>query len=461
MLWRLVFIIFLNLRCSNKHKDQRGMTSDNNTNQMWGGRFEEKPSDIMEQINASIGIDKRMWRQDIRGSIAHATMLSKQGILTKDEAVEIVNGLNAIAEEIKSGNFEFKTSLEDIHMNIESRLREMIGDVAGKLHTARSRNDQVATDFRMWTRDATDETVRLINDLQDVIKVLTEKHKNDIMPGFTHLQAAQPITLAMHLDAYAQMLGRDKERFTDARKRVNQCPLGAAALAGTPYPIDREFTAEKLGFDAPMPNTLDAVSARDFANEFLFACAQTGLHLSRLAEEIIIWATPQFGFIQLSDAWSTGSSIMPQKKNPDAAELVRGKTGRLNGNLVQMMTVLKGLPLAYNKDLQEDKESVFDSFDTISLCLQAMRGMLESATFNTEAMLNSAEMGYTTATALADWLVMNLGLPFRDAHHATGAIVKMAEDKGCKLDELDLADMQAINASITDEIFAVLSVRKD
>ena len=436
------------------------MSNKDNANQMWGGRFDDKPSDIMEQINASIGFDKRMWRQDIRGSIAHATMLSKQGIITKDEAVEIVNGLNAIAEEIKSGKFEFKPALEDIHMNVESRLREIIGDVAGKLHTARSRNDQVATDFRMWTRDAIDETIRLIEELQGVISDLEEKHKSDIMPGFTHLQAAQPITLAMHLGAYNQMLSRDKSRFIDARTRLNQCPLGSAALAGTPYPIDRKFTAEKLGFDAPMANTLDGVSARDFVNEFLFCAAQTGLHLSRLAEEIIIWATPQFNFIQLSDAWSTGSSIMPQKKNPDAAELVRGKTGRLNGNLMQMMTVLKGLPLAYNKDLQEDKEPVFDSFDAISLCIQAIKGMLESATFNTTAMLNSAEMGYTTATALADWLVMNLGLPFRDAHHVTGAIVKMAENKGCKLDELDLSDLQAIHESITNDIFSVLSVKK-
>ena len=432
----------------------------NNANQMWGGRFDEKPSDIMEQINASIFFDKRMWRQDIRGSIAHATMLSRQGIITKDEAVEIVNGLNAIAEEIKSGQFEFKPALEDIHMNIEARLREMIGEVAGKLHTARSRNDQVATDFRMWIRDAIDEITHLIEDLQDVLDDLTEKHANDIMPGFTHLQAAQPITLAMHMDAYARMLNRDKLRFLDARKRLNTCPLGSAALAGTPYPIDREFTAEKLGFDRPTYNTMDGVSARDFVNEFLFASAQCGLHLSRLAEEIIIWATPQFGFIQLSDSWSTGSSIMPQKKNPDAAELVRGKTGRLNGNLVQMMTVLKGLPLAYNKDLQEDKEPVFDSFDAIALCLQAMKGMLESATFNTGAMLESAEMGYTTATALADWLVMHLGLPFRDAHHITGTIVKMAEDKKCKLDELSLADMQDVHADITDEIFSVLSVKK-
>ncbi len=435
------------------------MIKEQNSNKMWGGRFEDKPSDIMEQINASISFDKRMWRQDIRGSIAHATMLSNQGIITKDEAVEIVNGLNKIAEEIKSGNFEFKASLEDIHMNIESRLRELIGEVAGKLHTARSRNDQVATDFRMWTRGACDELIHLIEELQGALGALSQKHKDDIMSGFTHLQAAQPITLAMHLDAYSQMLERDKNRFIDCRKRLNECPLGSAALAGTPYPIDRKFTAEKLDFDKPMSNTLDGVSARDFATEFLFCAAQTGLHLSRLAEEIIIWATPQFSFIQLSDSWSTGSSIMPQKKNPDAAELVRGKTGRLNGNLIQMMTIMKGLPLAYNKDLQEDKEPVFDSFDSISLCLQAMKGMLETATFNTASMLESAEMGYTTATALADWLVMNLGLPFRDAHHVTGAIVKMAEDKGCKLDELNLADMQAINSNITTEIFAVLSVR--
>ena len=429
-------------------------------NKMWGGRFEDKPSDIMEQINASIGFDKRMWRQDIRGSIAHATMLAQQEIITKGEAVEIVNGLNKIAEEIKSGDFEFKASLEDIHMNIESRLREMIGDVAGKLHTARSRNDQVATDFKMWTREATHDLIGQVESLQITFDALTTKHGNDIMPGFTHLQAAQPITLGIHMNAYWHMLERDKSRLQDFAVRINKCPLGAAALAGTPYPIDRDFTAEKLGFDGPMPNTLDAVSARDFATEFLYITAQCGLNLSRLAEEIIIWATPQFGFIQLSDSWSTGSSIMPQKKNPDAAELVRGKTGRMNGNLVQMMTVLKGLPLAYNKDLQEDKEPVFDNFDALSLCIQAMKGMLESATFHTDAMLNSAEMGYTTATALADWLVMNLGLPFRDAHHATGAIVKMAEDKGCKLDELDLADMQAVNPAITDEIFGVLSVKK-
>jgi argininosuccinate lyase len=430
------------------------------SNQMWGGRFEAKPADIMEQINASIGIDQRLWRQDIRGSIAHAEMLGAQKILKKDEAKAIVDGLKKIYTEIENDTFHFKIELEDIHMNIESRLKDLIGDTAGKLHTARSRNDQVATDFRLWIRDSIDEIVNDIEGLQSVLKSLSQKHKASIMPGFTHLQAAQPVTLALHLSAYTEMLERDKGRFRDAQKRMNECPLGSAALAGTPYPIDRAATAKALGFNRPTKNTMDGVSARDFANEYLFACAQTGLHLSRLAEEIILWATPQFGFMRLSDSWSTGSSIMPQKKNPDAAELVRGKTGRLNGNLVQMMTVLKSLPLAYNKDLQEDKEPVFDSFDTITLCLRATAGMMESATFNTAKMLESAELGYTTATRLADWLVMNLDLPFRDAHHVTGTIVKMAEKKGCKLDQLPLADLQSVEKRITKDIFKVLSVKK-
>ncbi len=433
--------------------------SKEKSNEMWGGRFEEKPSDIMEQINASIDIDRRFWRQDIDGSKAHCEMLVKQEIIPTADGQKILEGLDQVASEIEAGTFTFSAALEDIHMNVEARLKDIIGETAGKLHTARSRNDQVATDFRMWTRGANSDLVAKIESLQATIATLSSKHASDIMPGFTHLQAAQPITLGTHLDAYAQMLARDKSRFEDCTKRLNECPLGAAALAGTPYPIDRNFTAQKLGFDRPMPNTLDAVSARDFANEFLFCCAQTGLHLSRLAEEIVLWATPQFGFIQLNDQWSTGSSIMPQKKNPDAAELVRGKTGRLNGNLITLMTVMKGLPLAYNKDQQEDKEPVFDSYDTLVLCLEAMNGMLESASFNTERMLESAELGFTTATALADWLVMTLALPFRNAHHVTGAIVKMAEDKGCKLDELDLADMQAVESKITDDIFSVLSVK--
>jgi argininosuccinate lyase len=427
---------------------------------MWGGRFEDKPSDIMQQINVSIGVDKRLWRHDIAGSKAHAEMLGKQGIIPKTDADKIIKGLIQVEKEIESGKFTFRDEYEDIHMNVEARLKEIIGEAAGRLHTARSRNDQVATDFRLWTRDAAADIIAKIESLQSTLQKLTKKHGKDIMPGFTHLQAAQPVTLGLHLDAYNQMLGRDKSRFQDCAKRLNEMPLGSGALAGTPYKIDRDFTAKKLGFTRPMPNTMDAVSARDFANEFLFACAQTGLHLSRLAEEIILWATPQFGFMRLSDQWSTGSSIMPQKKNPDAAELVRAKTGRLSGNLFSLMTIMKGLPLAYNKDMQEDKEPVFDSYDSIVLCLEATNGMLTSATFNTDAMLDSAEKGYITATRLADWLVMELGLPFRDAHHITGAVVKMAEKKGVKLDELSLADLQSIEKRITRDVFRVLSVKQ-
>ncbi len=430
------------------------------SNQMWGGRFADKPADFMDQINVSIDVDRRMWRQDIAGSKAHCEMLIRQKIISKPDGEKILKGLDKIAAEIEKGTFPFRREFEDIHMNIEARLREIIGDAAGKLHTARSRNDQVATDFRLWTRDAAADLEDRIDALQAVLKKLSKTHAKSIMPGFTHLQAAQPISLGMHLDAYTQMLSRDLSRFRDCGKRLNECPLGSAALAGTPYPVDRDFTAKKLGFDRPMPNTLDAVSARDFANEFLFACAQAGLHLSRLAEEIVLWATPQFGFITLSDTWSTGSSIMPQKKNPDAAELVRAKTGRLTGNLVQLMTVMKALPMAYNKDMQEDKAPVFESYDTLVLCLEAMKGMLETATFNTERMLKASEDGYTTATALADWLVMNLGLAFRDAHHITGALVKLAEKKGCKLDALTLKEMQAIEKRITPDIFDALSVKK-
>ena len=433
--------------------------STDNANKMWGGRFTDKPASVMEQINASIDVDMRLWRQDIAGSKAHCEMLVKQKIISKADGDAILKGLDQVAKEIEGGTFEFKRELEDIHMNIEARLREILGDVAGKLHTARSRNDQVATDFKMWVRDACGDIVEKIGHLQDTLEDLHQKHKNDVMPGFTHLQAAQPITLGMHLDAYGHKLNRDKTRMEDCAKRLNKCPLGAAALAGTPFPIDRAYTAEKLGFRRPMANTLDAVSDRDFAIEFLFACSLCGTHLSRLAEEIIIWATSQFAFVTLSDQWSTGSSIMPQKKNPDAAELVRAKTGRLNGNLVQLLTVMKGLPLAYNKDMQEDKAAVFESYDTIMMCLEAMDGMLATATFNTERMLSAAEDGFTTATALADWLVMELDMPFRDAHHVTGAIVKMAEDKGCKLDELELSDMQAVESRITDDIYSVLSVQ--
>jgi argininosuccinate lyase len=434
------------------------MSKKSKSNSMWGGRFEDKPADIMQQINVSIGVDSRLWKQDIAGSKAHAAMLAKQKIISRGDAQKIIEGLGKIEKEIASGKFKFKTEFEDIHMNVEARLKELIGDVAGKLHTARSRNDQVATDFRLWVRDAIADLVKRIEALQKTLDKLSKAHKKDVMPGFTHLQAAQPVTLGLHLGAYERMLNRDKGRLEDCSERLNKSPLGAAALAGTPYPVDKEYTAKKLGFECAMCNTMDAVSARDFANEFLFACAQTGLHLSRLAEEIILWATPQFGFITLADKWSTGSSIMPQKKNPDAAELVRGKTGRLNGNLIQLMTVMKGLPLAYNKDMQEDKEPVFDSYDTLVLCLEATKGMLETATFHKKAMRESAEKGYITATRLADWLVMNLKLPFRDAHHVTGAIVKMAEKKNKRLDQLSLKDLQSVEKRITKDVFKVLSV---
>ncbi len=425
-------------------------------NKMWGGRFDSKPTDIMQQINVSIDVDARLWPHDIALSKAHAEMLGKQKIITKKEADTLIDGLNKIEKELQSSKFPFRPEFEDIHMNIEARLKELVGDVAGKLHTARSRNDQVATGFRMWTRDAISDLVAEIEGFQTTIKTLSKKHAKDVMPGFTHLQPAQPVTLGKHLDAYWHMLNRDKSRLQDCSKRLNKCPLGAAALAGTPFPIDRDFTAKKLGFDGPMENTMDAVSARDFVAEFLFACAQAGLHLSRLTEEIIIWSSTQFNFVALSDQWSTGSSIMPQKKNPDSAELVRGKTGRLTGNLVQLMTMMKGLPLTYNRDMQEDKESAFDSYDTLKLCLQVMNGALDTAKFNTDQMLQASEDGYTTATALADWLVMELGLPFRDAHHVTGKIVKLAEKKSCKLSELDLKDMQKIEAGITNDIFKVL-----
>jgi argininosuccinate lyase len=428
------------------------------SNRMWGGRFGAQPDDIMTQINASIDIDKRLYKQDINGSKAHAKMLVSQGIVASEDGNKIQDGLDQILAEIESGTFEFSSALEDIHMNIENRLKDIIGDAAGKLHTARSRNDQVATDFKLWVREACDALIQKIEDVQSTIEKLVKEHKNTIMSGFTHLQVAQPVTLAMHLGAYAQMLERDKSRTKDCRKRLNESPLGSAALSGTGFPIDRNMTAKELGFDNPQANTMDAVASRDFATEFLFLSAQCVLHLSRLAEEIILWSTPQFGFITLSDAWSTGSSIMPQKKNPDAAELIRAKTGRLNGNLIQLMTVLKALPLTYNKDLQEDKACVFESFDTIMLCLSAMDGMIATMSVHKDKMLEAAQSGYSTATEIADWLVRTYQLPFREAHHITGAIVKIAETKGCRLDQLTLEDMQSVDNRITDDIFEVLSV---
>lgn len=434
------------------------MAEQRKSNKMWGGRFEENQTPAMQQINTSIGIDKRLWRHDIRASIIHCEMLMQQAIIGETDGQAIIGGLSQIYKDIEEGRFEFKEEFEDIHMNVEHALSELIGEAAGRLHTARSRNDQVATDFRLWLRDAIEAVIGRIEAFQDTLESLVTIHQDTVMPGFTHLQAAQPVSLSRHLDAYLQMMERDKSRFTDCARRLNENPLGSAALAGTPFPIDREYTAAKLGFDRPMPNTMDAVSARDFACEFLFCAAQCGIHLSRLAEEIILWSSQQFAFMRLADSWSTGSSIMPQKKNPDAAELIRGKTGRLNGNLVQMLTILKGLPLAYNKDLQEDKEPVFDSFDTLSLCLEAMEGMLSTAQFNTEKMREDAEAGFTTATALADWLVMNLNVPFRQAHHITGAIVKEAERKNCGLSDLALEELQRHEPRITNEIYKVLRV---
>jgi len=429
----------------------KGQPNDQ-SNVMWGGRFSASPSDIMAQINASVDVDQRLWQQDIAGSRAHCRMLIKQNIINEEDGNAILKGLDQIEKEILSGRFVFKQELEDIHMDIEGRLKELIGDAAGRLHTARSRNDQVATDFRLWVREACQLLIEEIEFFQNTLSSLSEENKKSIMPGFTHLQVAQPVTLGMHIDAYWHMLERDKGRFQDCMKRLNQSPLGACALSGTGFPIDRDYTAKELGFDKPMANTIDAVSARDFAMEFLFTCAQCGLNLSRLAEEIILWATPQFGFITLSDSWSTGSSIMPQKKNPDAAELVRAKTGVLNGNLIQLMTVMKALPLAYNKDMQEDKAAVFQSFDTLSLCLKTMNGMLDTATFHLETMYQAAENGYATATEIADWLVRVADIPFRDAHHITGRIVKIAEEKGCKLSDLDLFDFQSVDKRITADI---------
>jgi len=429
-----------------------------NTSAMWGGRFAEGPSAIMEKINASIDFDQRFYAQDIAGSKAHATMLAAAGILSGDDVKAIHQGLDAILEEIESGRFVFKTALEDIHMNVESRLKELIGDAAGRLHTARSRNDQVATDFKLWVRDTLDQLDEGLKGLQDVLIGLAETHAETVMPGFTHLQTAQPVTFGHHMLAYVEMFGRDRGRVQDARARLNECPLGSAALAGTSFPIDRNMTARELGFDGPTRNSLDAVSDRDFALEFLSTAAIASTHLSRMAEEIVIWCSAQFGFIRLSDSFSTGSSIMPQKRNPDAAELVRAKAGRVIGNLNALLVVMKGLPLAYSKDMQDDKEPVFEAADTLSLCIAAMTGMMSEVTVNVETLKKAAGHGFSTATDIADWLVRVLNMPFRDAHHVTGALVKMAEDKGCQLHELTLADMQTVEPAITDDVYSVLSV---
>ena len=425
---------------------------------MWGGRFAVGPSEIMEEINASIDFDRKLAAQDIAGSQAHLAMLKQQGIVEAADADAIARGLAQVKGEIEAGTFTFSRALEDIHMNVEGRLAEIVGSAAGRLHTARSRNDQVAVDFRLWVRDTIDALLIQIADLQRALSVRALECAGMAMPGFTHLQSAQPVTFGHHLLAYVEMLGRDSGRFADARKRLNESPLGAAALAGTSFPIDREMTAKALGFDRPTANSLDSVADRDFALEALSAAAICAVHLSRFAEEIVLWTTPQFGFVKLSDAFSTGSSIMPQKRNPDAAELVRGKTGRVIGALVGLLTVMKGLPLAYSKDMQEDKEGVFDALETLSLSLAAMTGMVQDMTPEPKRMKAAAGAGYATATDLADWLVQNLKTPFREAHHVTGRIVALASDRGAPLEKLTLAEMQGVEPRITAEALAVLSV---
>jgi argininosuccinate lyase len=430
------------------------------SNKMWGGRFETGPAAIMEEINASIEFDKRLWRQDIRGSRAHVMMLAHTGILDASVAASIRNGLTTIEAEIESGAFTFSRALEDIHMNIESRLAELIGPDAGRLHTARSRNDQVATDFKLWVRDAIDDITGQIRTLMIALAEKARDFSGAVMPGFTHLQSAQPVTFGHHLLAYVEMLARDRGRFMDARVRLNESPLGAAALAGTSFPIDRKMTAQLLGFDRPTANSIDSVSDRDFALEALAAASITAMHLSRFAEEIVIWSTPQFGFVTLSDAFTTGSSIMPQKKNPDAAELVRAKAGRIIGALNALLIVMKGLPLAYAKDMQEDKEQTFDALLTLSLSLAAMTGMVKDMQPQTRRLKAAAGSGYSTATDLADWLVRALGIPFREAHHITGRIVGLASGRGIELDKLTIEDMRSVDGRMTVAVFEVLGVEK-
>jgi argininosuccinate lyase len=425
---------------------------------MWGGRFKGGSSDIMSEINVSIGFDKRLAVQDILGSKAHVTMLAAQGIVSNSDAAEICSGLEQVLAEIESGTFEFKTDLEDIHMNVESRLSELIGPAAGRLHTARSRNDQVATDFRLWLRDEIDAVVPAIKDLQLALIDQADGAADYVMPGFTHLQNAQPITFGHHLMAYVEMFQRDRDRFRDCRKRLNESPLGSAALAGTPYPIDRDHTAKALGFDRPTANSMDAVASRDFALEFLGAASIHAMHLSRLADEIVLWMSAQFRFVKLSDAFTTGSSIMPQKRNPDAAELVRAKIGRIAGAFQSLIMVMKGLPLTYSKDMQEDKEPVFQAVDALMLSIAATSGMMRDLVPQKDNMLAAAKLGFTTATDLADWLVQKKGMPFREAHHIAGALVSEAEKKGCGLEDLSLEEMRLISSEIDESVYEVLSV---
>jgi argininosuccinate lyase len=426
------------------------------SNRMWGGRFSAGPDAIMEEINASIGFDHRLYRQDIAGSIAHAEMLAATGILSEPDRDAIVEGLRQIEGEIERGEFNFSRALEDIHMNVESRLKELIGEPAGRLHTARSRNDQVATDFRLYVRDAIDMLLGQIKDLQVALVARAEEEADTIMPGFTHLQSAQPVTFGHHLMAYVEMFARDAGRLIDARRRLNESPLGAAALAGTSFPIDRAMTAEKLGFDRPMANSLDAVSDRDFILETLAAASISAIHLSRFAEELVIWSSAQFGFVRLSDKFSTGSSIMPQKRNPDAAELVRAKAGRILGALTSLSVVMKGLPLAYSKDMQEDKEVAFDALSSLSLALAAMTGMVRDLSVNREKMAAAAGAGFSTATDVADWLVRVANVPFREAHHITGRLVALAESRGIGLEGLTIEDFKSVDERMDSRIHKVL-----
>ena len=429
-------------------------------NPLWGGRFAAGPSAVMVEINASIDFDRRLYAQDIRASKAHAAMLAARGIISAKDGQAIAQGLDRILQEIERGSFKFSRALEDIHMNVEHRLLELIGEAAGRLHTARSRNDQIATDFRLWVRDAIDSLDPALKELQAALIAQAERHAETLMPGFTHLQPAQPITFGHYLMAYVEMFGRDRSRFADCRKRMNESPLGAAALAGTSFPIDREMTARALGFARPMTNSLDAVSDRDFALEFLSVAAITGVHLSRIAEELVIWSSEQFRFVTLSDAFTTGSSIMPQKRNPDAAELVRAKAGRLIGNLNSLLIVMKGLPLTYGKDMQEDKVPTFEAVDTLSLAVAAMAGMVRDLTANVPTMRAASNGGFLTATDLADWLVRARGLPFREAHRIAGRIVRLAETRRCRLDELSLGDLRSIEPRITKDVLDILSVEK-
>ncbi|HEX8621733.1 MAG TPA: argininosuccinate lyase [Allosphingosinicella sp.] len=425
---------------------------------MWGGRFDGGPAALMREINASIGFDKRLWREDIAASLAHVAMLETQGIVSEADASAIAEGLERIEDEYARLGVKEDPALEDIHMHVEARLAELIGEPAGRLHTARSRNDQVATDFRLWVRGAIDEADSALAAFQRVLVGRAEEHIETVMPGFTHLQSAQPVTLGHHLMAYYEMLGRDRSRFADARSRLNECPLGAAALAGTSFPIDREATAAALGFDRPCANSLDAVSDRDFALDYLMAGTQCAIHLSRLAEELVVWASQPFGFVRLPDAYSTGSSIMPQKRNPDAAELVRGHSGRIAGAMVALVMTMKGLPLAYSKDMQDDKPPVFEAHDLLLLSLQTLAGMVEATHFDADRMRAAAQSGHATATDLADWLVREAGLPFREAHHVTGRAVKLAEQRGCALADLDLEALRSVDARIDERVYSVLTV---